>query len=443
MNGYLAFRYKGTWKVPAGVTKAVVTFRSALFRVSMNKASHFVDENGLLWGTGDAFSGNLGDGTNVSKSFPINLASAKRWIACGTGEDHGIAIEQVTGIAYCWGSASGFGFNIGDGTIIPKSTPTAVAGGRRYIACDVGSNNGAALEKDTLNLYMWGGNFYGGVGDGTTTGRSSPVAVAGMRRVIGFDVGVSHTGMIDVNQDLYTWGDGLSGKLGHGTGNEVSSPTLVVGGKKWLKVAVGNNHTMGLTTDFDVYVWGSHSFGQIGNGVPGSYSVEYSSPVLVAGGRKYIDIAASNDSCYAIEKDTYKAFSWGYNIGGSLGVGDTTARSTPTEVVGGRKYLAIKAGGTGGCFGMMKDTNLPEVGILGWGSNFGGELGNGTTSQFNSPVAVLGFRDFRSGNAPNTFTIDVTPGATITVSPTERIFGGFLAPHAESVYDLIEVRWSE
>lgn len=443
MNGYASFRYKGNWKVPAGVTKAVVSFRSALFRVSMNKASHFVDENGLLWGTGDAFSGNLGDGTNISKSTPVNLASTKKFINCGSGEDHGIAIEQVTGIAYTWGSASAFGFNLGDGTVIPKSVPTAVVGGRRYIAGDVGSGNGAALEKDTLNLYMWGYNGYGGVGDGTTVGRSSPVAVTGFKRVLNFDVGVMHTAMIDSLQDLYIWGDNTDGKLGLGHTNPVSVPTLVLGGKKWLKVAIGNGHTMGLTTDNDVYVWGADPFGQIGNGVPGSYMNPYSSPILVSGGRKYIDIAASNDSCYAIEKDSYRAFAWGYNIGGCLGVGDNVQRSTPTLVVGGRKFVAIKAGGTGGCFGLLKDTILPEVGILGWGANFGGELGVGTTSQYNSPVAVLGFRDFKSSAAANTFTIDVTPGDTIAVSPTERIFGGFLAPHAESVYDLIEVRWSE
>lgn len=444
--GYSSFRYRGTWQVPAGVTKATVSFRSTLFRVSRNKASHWVDDGGQLWGVGDAFSGNLGDGTNVSKTTPVQLAPTRQWIACATGEDHGIAIERATGIAYAWGAAGAFDFNMGDGTSLPKSVPTAVVGGRRYVACSVGSGQGAALEKETLNLFMWGANSSGGLGDGTILSKSSPVAVAGFRRVLNFDVGVSHSALIDTNSDLFVWGDNLDGKLGLGTSGfaaSVSSPTAVLGARKWLKVSIGNNHMMGLTTNHEVFCWGSNSNGQLGIGGPTGFGVAVSSPVAIAGGRKFIDISASNDQCYAIEKDTFDAFAWGNNIGGSLGVGDIAHRSTPTLVVGGRKFVAIVAGGTGGCFGLLKDTNVPEVGILGWGSNFGGEMGIGSTNSTSSPIAVLGFRDIRSAFPPNIFEIDVVPGASIVVSPTERLFGTYLAPHGESLYDLIEIRWKD
>ncbi|MCK6552269.1 RCC1 repeat-containing protein, partial [Myxococcota bacterium] len=82
---------------------------------------------------------------------------------------------------------------------------------------------------------------------------------------------------------------------------------------------------------------------------------------------------------------TGEARCWGYNGTGSLGDGTTTQRNTPVAVSGIASATSITAGYRHSC------ARLATGDLRCWGYNGYGNLGDNTTTQRTSPVTVTGF----------------------------------------------------
>jgi hypothetical protein len=135
---------------------------------------------------------------------------------------------------------SGQSGNLGDGTVAAKSSPVLVIGGKKFVQIAAG------LGIDTAgDAYAWGNNNDGQVGDGTVVMKSSPILVLGGKkwRMVAGGPTVGMCAGIDENLDLYAWGKNSHGGLGDGTIVPKSSPVLVLGGKKWVHVAVSTDKT--------------------------------------------------------------------------------------------------------------------------------------------------------------------------------------------------------
>ena len=78
------------------------------------------------------------------------------------------------GAAYCWGY--NFYGQLGDGTTTNRLTPAAVQGGLVFTALTAGDTYACGLTSAGV-AYCWGNNQYGDLGDGTSTQRVTPVAV--------------------------------------------------------------------------------------------------------------------------------------------------------------------------------------------------------------------------------------------------------------------------
>src|SRR5207253_863820 len=116
--------------------------------------------------------------------------------------------------------------------------------------------------------YCWGANNSGQLGDGTTTTRLTPVAVAGRLRFgqVSPD-GTQHSCGVTTDDRAYCWGRNVFGELGDGTTTARLTPVAVAGGLLFRQVSAGAFHTCGVTTGDLAYCWGYNNFfGALGDG---------------------------------------------------------------------------------------------------------------------------------------------------------------------------------
>ncbi|KAM6971877.1 putative E3 ubiquitin-protein ligase HERC3 [Aplochiton taeniatus] len=98
-----------------------------------------------------------------------------------------------------------------------------------------------------------------------------------------------------------------------------------------FEVACGHRHSLAITQDSCVYAWGDNSNGQLGlgNNEPGSSSprrIESLSRLPLA------QITAGGDHSF-VWLNGQTVIGWGRNTSGQLGLGDTTDRNVPTQVL--------------------------------------------------------------------------------------------------------------
>jgi alpha-tubulin suppressor-like RCC1 family protein len=197
----------------------------------------------------------------------------------------------------------------------------------------------------------------------------------------------------------YCWGDNSAGELGDGTigGNE-STPVAVAGGLTFASVTTGEEHSCGLNGV--VYCWGWNGYGQLGDGTttnrltPVENSTPPASSTVAAGGVHTCALLLGGS-----------AICWGYNQEGQLGDGTTTNQLTGTTVGGGMPFASIATGAVHTCGLLLTPAGVPYC----WGSNNWGQLGDATTTNRLSPVAVAGGLMFASVTAGRAHSCGLTP----------------------------------
>ncbi len=260
-------------------------------------------------------------------------------------------------------------------------------GGATATRVSAGNSHTCAVLTDG-SARCWGYNVYGQLGDGTTTNRSSPAAVdLGGAMATQVSAGRDHTCALLTDGSVRCWGYNGSGQLGDGTMTNRSSPVEVALGTATVtatQVSAGYDHTCAVLTDGSVRCWGYNFYGQLGDGT----MTQSSSPVEVdLGGATATRVSVGNShTCAVLTGGSVRC--WGYNFYGQLGDGTTTQSASPMEVdLGGAMATRVSAGRDHTC------ALLTDGSVRCWGYNGAGQLGDGTTTQSASPVAVLGVSD--------------------------------------------------
>ena len=318
-----------------------------------------------------------------------------RQISAGTSHTCGLTTD---GSAYCWGSNGG---RLGDGTSQRRLKPVAVAGGHRFVLISAGGSHTCAITEEN-RAYCWGGGGSGQLGDGTQSSRSTPGLIQGFRfRQI--RAGFLHTCGITPTDVAFCWGNGDNGQLGNGGGHS-DRPVRVARGLRWIQVIAGASHSCGVTTDNRAWCWGANNFGQLGDGT----KTIRRKPALVAGGLSFRQVVPGwgwfmdlNDpsvddgahTCGLTTDD--KAYCWGRNDGGVVHAGELDATSSvPVKIAGGRSYRVLNTGAFHACA-----VTLSRVTYC-WGSNAEGQLGVGSaTTRSSTPVRVSGGLDVSAVSA--------------------------------------------
>jgi alpha-tubulin suppressor-like RCC1 family protein len=341
----------------------------------------------LCWG--DNSFGELGDGSTTDSVIPVGVIGLESQVTAIAGGSAHTCARTAGGAMLCWGH-NGSG-QLGDNTYTHRSTPVLVSGLAGGItAIDAGSSNGCAVTVGGGAL-CWGYNAWGQVGDGTTVNRLVPAAVSGLSAgVVDIALGAGHTCALTVAGGVSCWGDNVAGQLGNGTTDGSEIPIPVSGlASGVMAIASGQDHSCALTTVGGVVCWGRGSYGQLGTGFGTNSSV----PVAVSGlGNGVSAIAAGYNHTCALT-DGGGVLCWGFNSVGQLGDGTSqNTGSLPVHVSGLTSGIAAIAAGSRHTCALTLDGELKC-----WGDDSEGQLGDGGAAAFSVPVAVVGFAGGSSG----------------------------------------------
>lgn len=95
-------------------------------------------------------------------------------------------------------------------------------------------------------LWAWGYNAVGGLGDGTIIDKSSPVQIGALTDWASIGGGVSFSNAIKTDGTLWAWGEAANGRLGDGTAVDKSSPIQVGSDTDWAKISDVYLHAVAL-----------------------------------------------------------------------------------------------------------------------------------------------------------------------------------------------------
>jgi len=265
--------------------------------------------NGQVWTWGANDVGQLGTNNLISRSSPVLVVGNHSFTEISCGADHMMALKS-DGMAWGWGNNNKG--SLGTNNVIPRSSPVPVVGSHSFITICAGHEASYGLKANG-QVWSWGDNEYGQLGDNTNTNRSSPVLVVGNHSFISIAChhfsdlyGSKMAAALKSNGQVWTWGTNYYGELGNDTLTNASSPVLVVGNHSFIKVVCGGFHMLALKENGEVWAWGRNHKGQLG--VFDDY--DRSSPVLVVGNHSFIDIRAGRELSLAL-KSNGELWKWG------------------------------------------------------------------------------------------------------------------------------------
>jgi hypothetical protein len=305
-------------------------------------------------------------------------------------------IDQfVGGTLFQWGR-NHYG-QLGNGTTTNYSSPIQIGSLTNWKQIDVNDSASGAVKTDGT-LWMWGFQYYGQLGNGTTTDvrYSSPIQIGSLTNWKQVSLGVFHTAAVKTDGTLWTWGAGTgnNGQLGVGNLIQYYSPVQVGSLYNWKQVSGSGQHTAAIKTNGTLWTWGQNSYGALGNGT----TIDYSSPVQVGSLTNWKQISAATLNSAAIKTDG-TLWTWGYNAYGQLGLGEsdvvanfsTANISSPLQASGGSTWAntdpdtqILTVSHRAVHSALIKQDGTLWVG----GLNSAGQLGNGTTITYNSPIQI-------------------------------------------------------
>jgi alpha-tubulin suppressor-like RCC1 family protein len=319
--------------------------------------------NLAAWGYNSV--GQLGNNSIIDSSNPVlvnqsGLLSSKTVVAVSASENHNLALCSD-------GTIAAWGYNdrgqLGNNSIANSNFPvlvdqSGVLSGKTVVAVSAGGGHSLALCSDGT-IAAWGSNGSGQLGNGNTTMSRVPVRVTNSgvlsgKTVVAVSAGDNHSLALCSDGTRVAWGLNYYGQLGNNSTTNSSVPVLVtesgvLSGKTVLAVSAGGGHSLALCSDGTIAAWGYNDRGQLGND---SY-INTSVPVRVDRslflGKTVVAVSAGGGHSLALCSDGTIA-AWGWNYFGQLGNNSTAYSSsvpvlvTQSGLLSGKTVGAVSAG---------------------------------------------------------------------------------------------------
>ena len=331
-NTYQNYYHRGSW--PANVS-GVISVGSMSANVQENKSYFSVSGPGV-----DIYAPGEGIQSSIKESFVPTIGPSKSWNSVpelrnskhflGRVWGTSMASPQVAGMVACYLEKE------------PDSTPTQV---KQWLI-----DNGKSVIYNSNGGYGDLYDLQGGTNKlayfpyGSYTINSNTISYPSItsnpvpNNIANFDCGFAHCLLLTTNGDLYSWGHNNQGQLGNGSLGNSSIPTKI--GENYTQISAGLNHSLGLKSNGDLYAWGWNYYGQLGIS---TNTVKNNSTVPILVGQDYIYVSAGEDISFGI-KSNGDLYAWGYNNGFTLGDGNTAHTSVPIKI--GEGYSKVVAGKT-------------------------------------------------------------------------------------------------
>jgi alpha-tubulin suppressor-like RCC1 family protein len=370
--------------------------------------------------------GQLGDGTTVNRSTPVQVTNLSGVTAIAAGGTHSMAVSN--GIVYAWGN--GGSGRLGNGTTANKHVPTRVTNLTDVVSVAAGGNFSLAL-KSNGTIWSFGANASGQLGDGSLDPSSVPIEVyANFSTLIA--AGSLHGASCTASEiwpgtnNMMGWGDSPGSGFDPAdwppyyefpVDSFIAEEPVVY---PLIQLASGDSSSYALDSAGQVWSFGGNSYGQLGEGsttpaYPWGFNPETGRACVLVGISNVVAIASGGTHVLAL-LDNGEVWAWGGGTYGKIGDGAKVNRWSPVQVPntgsGGSNIVAIAAGANHSVALATDGTNFTAVG---WGHYNYGQLG-------------IGRFDFRS-TAGNVWDLSATTnslGATNLSSATAAGSGNSL-----------------
>lgn len=261
---------------------------------------HAIRHPGTLWSWGFNQNGEVGDGTRIGRSSPVQIGTDINWLDISHGLTGPVAALKTDGTLWTWGhNLSGA---LGHGDTTSRSSPTQVGTATNWKKVSVGSTNIAAIKTDG-SLWMSGKNLHGVLGNEQNTaydtnvfeqtiasnivwkevalgGKDADPTFPSTRQQVAF--------AIDSNTNLWYWGYFM-------LYNDRSSPIQLTDfGNGWKNVKTAYEVHAGIKTDGSLWTWGNTQSDRFGfNNFGSSVSLPAQGLMGTKGKWKSVDISKS------------------------------------------------------------------------------------------------------------------------------------------------------
>jgi alpha-tubulin suppressor-like RCC1 family protein len=311
------------------------------------------DFNGTLGaGSPPPVTEECGPGFSLCTSRPIPVAGDNVFSDLSEGMSfHTCAIGSHG--TQCWGNGE-LG-QIGDGAhAVRNAVPTSVKSSATYTSLSVGG--AATCGVTTLNtIECWGSNASTQLGDSTITERCPVFAVEGesvscsttprlvsspitFKRV---SVGTFSACALGVDGTAYCWGaSALGTDATSQCGGCNKTPTAVASDLRFTDISVGYRFACAVSTGGRAYCWGENSYGQLGIG---TFTAKQQYPVAVSSTSSFVKVFTGGGHACGLDA-AGAAYCWGVNISGAVGDGSFTDTATPILIGNGLRFSSLSLG---------------------------------------------------------------------------------------------------
>jgi alpha-tubulin suppressor-like RCC1 family protein len=261
------------------------------------------------------------------------------WMRLDTGTGHVCGVKQ-DGSLWCWGNNNNG--ELGDGTLIDSSAPVQVGVDTDWADVTAGGARTCALKTDA-SLWCWGANA---VGDGTPTDRPAPTRI-GTDQWAAVSAGGAHTCGRKVDGSIWCWGYGYFGQVGDTTlpadYNQLT-PAPVGTDTSWMALSMGGLHSCALKADGSAWCWGIDLWGEL---VDGNVMLGSNVPTATGAGSTFTSITAGAAGTCAVQAPDGTLVCAAQAV--TLGDGSYGLRATPRQVGTQTGWSEISAGYNHGC----------------------------------------------------------------------------------------------